>query len=160
MKKLLSLLILPVMGLTLGLVASSFNSGLNDNYVSVSATSIEGEAFLNKYQEIRTIQHDEDRSICDTTKDEYNQLIALYRPLSQSERDEINALKDPYDTKSTIGEVMKEIIRLFYSPKNTNDAPKQRLNQSTTIIIAVVVSIFGMSAISVLFILKNNKYIE
>ena len=132
----------------------------SSNNVIMVLASGEKDNFLNRFKEIRTIQHTYGQSICDTTREEYEELIALYSAMSEEERNEVNAMYDEFETSSTIGALMKEIIRIHYQNNGSNEAPKPKLDQSTTIIIAVVVSIFGMSAISVLYILKRDKYIE
>ena len=155
MKKLPILLLLSL-GMFIAPVATSFATGLNNAYIAAHADSDAVNAFLTRFKEIRAGQE----NICYTTKDEYNELIALYSALSQDEKEEVNAIKDTYDPDYTIGEEMKEIVRLYFSPQSISEAPKPKLDQKTTIIIASVVSIVGMSAISVLFILRNNKFIE
>lgn len=155
MKKLPILLLLSL-GMFIAPIATSFVSDSNNTYVAVHAYSDAINAFLTRFNEIR----EEQQSICDTTKDQYNELIALYSALSQDEKEEVNAMIDANDHNYTIGEQMKEIIRLYFSPQSISEAPKPKLDQKTTIVIACVVSIVGMSAISVLFILRNNKFIE
>ncbi len=155
MKKLPILLLLSL-GMFIAPVATSFVGDSNNSYVAVHAYSDAINAFLTRFNEIR----EEQQSICDTTKDQYNELIALYSALSQDEKEEVNAMIDANDHNYTIGEQMKEIIRLYFSPQSISEAPKPKLDQKTTIVIACVVSIVGMSAISVLFILRNNKLIE
>ena len=159
MKKLPILLLLSL-GMFIAPVATSFVSGSNNTYIAAHADSDAVNAFLTRFNEIREEQHNSGKGICDTTKEQYNELIALYSALSQDEKEEVNAIKDTYDPDYTIGEEMKEIVRLYFSPQSISEAPKPKLDQKTTIIIASVVSIVGMSAISVLFILRNNKFIE
>ena len=156
MKKIPILLLLSL-GMFIAPVATSFVGGSNNTYVAAHADSDAANAFLTRFNEIREEQHNSGKGICDTTKDQYNELIALYSALTQEEREEVNAMTDG---DYTIGEEMKEIIRLYFSPQSISEAPKPKLDQKTTIIIASVVSIVGMSAISVLFILRNNKFIE
>lgn len=155
MKKLPILLLLSL-GMFIAPVAASFVNGSNNTYVAAHAYSDAVNAFLHRFNEIREGQ----KSICETTKDQYNELIALYSALTQEEKEEVNAMIDEHDPDYTIGEEMKEIVRLYFSPQSISEAPKPKLDQKTTIIIASVVSIVGMSAISVLFILRNNKFIE
>ena len=155
MKKLPILLLLSL-GMFIAPVATSFVSGSNSTYIAAHADSDAVNAFLTRFNEIREGQE----SICYTTRDQYNELIALYSALTQEEREEVNSMIDDHDHDYTIGEQMKEIIRLYFSPQSISEAPKPKLDQKTTIIIASVVSIVGMSAISVLFILRNNKFIE
>jgi len=161
MKKLPILLLLSL-GMFIAPVATSFVSGSNSTYIAAHADSDAVNAFLTRFNEIREEQHNSDpeKGVCGTTKEQYNELIALYSALSQDEKEEVNAIKDTYDPDYTIGEEMKEIVRLYFSPQSISEAPKPKLDQKTTIIIASVVSIVGMSAISVLFILRNNKFIE
>ena len=156
MKKLPILLLLSL-GMFIAPVATSFVSGSNNTYAAAHADSDAVNAFLTRFNGIREEQHNSGKGICDTTKEQYNELIALYSALTQEEREEVNAMMDG---DYTIGEEMKEIIRLYFSPQSISEAPKPKLDQKTTIIIASVVSIVGMSAISVLFILRNNKFIE
>ena len=151
------------LGLLVMPIASNFAYETNNNYVVAMATPEDKEQFLIKFELIRTLQRNEGRSVCDTTKEEYEELVAYYYDLSKEEKAEVNAMQDPTNLPGedyTIGDVMKEIVRLFYTPQTPNSSNKKRLDQKTTIIISVVVSIIGMSAISVLFILKNNKFIE
>ena len=160
--KLLVTLLLSL-GLLVAPITSSFASASNDNYAIVLATQEAKDQFVAKFTEIRTNQRNEGRSVCDTTKEEYEELVAYYYDLTKEEKAEVNEMQDPTNIEGedyTIGDVMKEIVRLFYTPQTPNSVNKKKLDQKTTIIISVVVSIIGMSAISVLFILKNNKYIE
>ena len=146
------------MTVSFGCVATSLTS--NQKYVQIRAESSELKAFLARFNEIRTQQNANGKTICDTTKEEYEELVNLYASLSKADQKKANETYDLFETETTIGDMMKEIIRIHYTNHGSNEAPKEKLDQSTTIIIAAVVSIFGMSAISVLFILKNNKYIE
>ena len=159
-KNLLKLLMIPALfiGVSFGMVAANVSS--NQNFVQIRADSPELTAFLTRFNEIRTLQNANGKTICDTTKEEYEELVNLYSALTKAEQTTVNQTPDQFEANTTIGDMMKEIIRIHYNNHGSNEAPKAKLDQSTTIIIAAVVSIFGMSAISVLFILKNNKYIE
>ena len=156
-KSLLKLLLVPLLFLSFSM-ALILPSGIsNSDYVQLRADSTAKEEFINKLEAIIN-----SHSVCDTTKEECDELIQLYANLTAKEKAEVNAMTFTEKGKQyTYEQAMKEIIRIYYSGStDSSGAPKQKLDQSTTIIIAVVVSIFGMSAISVLFILKNNKYIE
>ena len=159
-KNLLKLLLIPAffMAVSFGYLASE--SVNHQNFLQIRADSPELTAFLTRFNEIRSQQNSSGKTICDTTKAEYEELINLYSALTNEEKTQVNNTTDTYEPDTTIGAMMKEIIRIHYTNGGSNEAPKPKLDQSTTIIIAAVVSIFGMSAISVLFILKNNKYIE
>lgn len=157
-KSLVTLLMIPLFFFGVGFICSQAVFPTS-NVVEVRA-SAEEDAFLARFREIRTAQENSKQSICDTTRDEYNELMTLYLAMTEAERNEVNAMMDEYETDATIGSMMKELVRIFYRNNGSNEAPKPKLDQSTTIIIAVVVSIFGMSAISVLYILKKDRYIE
>ena len=99
------------LGLLVAPVINSFDYTANDNYVAVVATPEAKADFLAKFNEIRTNQHNNGRSVCDTTKEEYEELVTYYYDLSKQEKAEVNAINDPYDEDYTIGDVMKEIVR-------------------------------------------------
>ena len=159
-KNILKLMMLPLMFIGVSFAIPTYASQSNQNYVQIRADSAAVDAFLARFREIRTVQNTAGKTICDTTKAEYEELVNLYAALTKEEQNQVNQLADEYVTDATVGSMMKEIIRIHYTNGGSNEAPKEKLDQSTTIIIAVVVSIFGMSAISVLFILKRDNYIE
>ena len=99
-------------------------------------------------------------SVCDVTREDFDLLMEQYDLLNTSEKEIVNATKDTHQPEYTIGEVIKTIVDYVYPNKKSSEDSKKKLNQSKTIIIAVVVSIFGMSAISVLYILKKDKVIK
>ena len=153
------LLILPILSICTLLFCGVFSSSnllKEESYVCALASSSEVEAFEATYLEVRTAQPE----VCNTSKEDCDKLVNAYKLLTKDEQKTINQEPDVIDPKYTKGEVMTEIIRLYSKSNKGDSSSKTKLNQSTTIIIAVVVSLFGMSAISVLYILKNNKYIE
>ena len=83
-----------------------------------------------------------------------------YSALSSADKDVVNATVDSRDNNYTIGYMIQQLVNKYYPNNQKHQQNKSKLDQKTTIIIAVVVSIFGMSAISVLYILKNNKFIQ
>ena len=96
MKKLPILLLLSL-GMFIAPVATSFVSGSNNAYFAAHADSDAVNAFLTRFNEIREEQHNSGKGIRDTTKDQYDELIALYSALSQDEKEEVNAIKDTYN---------------------------------------------------------------
>lgn len=100
------------------------------------------------------------KSICDKTKEEYEDMMSKYNQLDNLNKSVVNETNDPYEPEYTIGHMIKQLVNHFYPSNKKVEENKSKLDQSTTIIIAVVVSIFGMSAISVLYILKKDKVIE
>ena len=158
--RLINLLFLPLIFAFTPLLVSQ-NGAFEPAIVEAKATSeVSLEEFLSTYTSIRETQHSENRSICDTTKDEYDIIIEKFNGLSQENKRIAKETKDNIQPEYTIGQVINELVRIFYAnPVNTSSS-KPKLDKSTTIIIAVVVSIFGMSAISVLFILKKDEVIK
>ena len=144
----------------ISLAASFANELKSESYIEVRADSSAKEGFLTKFAEILDSYYDSGRTVCDTTKEDYRVLVELYSRLSDQEKVEVNATKYEKAGNYTIGDLMNEIIRIHYMKEDTSGAPKQKLDQSTTIIVSVVVSIVGMSGISVLYILKQDNYIE
>ena len=142
------------------LAASFANEFKSETFVQVRADSSAKTEFLAKFAEILDAYYDSGRSVCDTTKEDYRTLIELYALLTDQEKSEVNATVYAKAGEYTIGDIMNEMIRIHYMKQDVSGAPKQKLDQSTTIIVAVVVSIVGMSGISVLYILKQDNYIE
>ncbi len=160
--KLFNLLLLPLLFGGFTLLSASNLSNNEPNVIEVKAIDyLPFEDFMSEYTTIRNAQADDNRpSACDANKEEYDQIMEIYDKLNQNDRQKAVNTPDPIQENYTIGQYINEIVRKFYTPAVSNSASKPKLNQSTTIIIAVVVSIFGMSAISVLYIMKNNKVID
>ena len=139
------------------LMINFVSSSSNVSYTEVRAESASQADFLTKFDEIFA-----NKSICDATREEYDEIIGIYSNLSNEDRATVNQIErqSPDGETYKIEDAMKELVRMFYTSPSGAVNNKKKLNQTTTIIIASVVSIVGMSAISVLFILKNNKYIE
>ena len=133
-------------------------SNTNSRVVEVRASeSEEWTNFMNKYNAERAAHSD---SVCDIPKDACDEILALYNKLSAEEKLSLNSIKDSLDDSFTIGQAINELLKKYYPSKEESDRPTDKISQSTAIIIVVVVSIVGMSAISVLYILKKDKVIE
>ena len=129
----------------------------NESYVPVLAGQSEVDNFVNvEWLSFREKNPD----ICNVSNEDYQDIIAKYRELDEKDKEAVNDTKDCLEADYTIGQLIQELVRTHNSSHPSGAIKKQKLDQSTTIIIAVVVSIFGMSAISVLYILKNKKVIE
>lgn len=158
LRKLLLALLLPVLFVGVSLIATNntFNRGYNVIEVK-AATSVDYDNFIEEYDRLREIYPD---SICDITYSECNYLLELYNKLSLEEKSDLNEYnrngKDTFSAAQAITELKKK----YYPNKEERDNKGEKISQSTAIIIVVVVSIFGMSAISVLYILKKDKVIE
>ena len=128
------------------------------NHVILRENSPAVNNFLNYWENVFRAKYP--GSVCDVTREDFDLLMEQYDPLTDSEKEIVNATKDTHQPEYTIGEVIKTIVNYVYPNKKSSEDNKKKLNQSKTIIIAVVVSIFGMSAISVLYILKKDKVIK
>ena len=122
------------------------------SYVSRSNSEL---PFLDYWVEYRTAHP----NVCDITREEFIEMYDVYLALSIEERNYVNEQED-VDEGYTIGQVIRSLVNTFYPNKDKVKAEKQKLDQSSIIVIASVVALVGASAISVLFILKNNKVIK
>ena len=157
MKKiLLGILFLPSL---LGLLTlkSSNLSDFSAQKPSISRIyrSTESDGFLAFW----LIFREENPAVCDITYDAYKAMYEKYSLLSKADKEIVNASPD-IEEGYTIGSIIKTLVNKFYPNNKKVQIEKQKLDQSTTIIIATVVALVGASAISVLYILKNNKVIE
>ena len=124
-----------------------------------------------KYDEIQEISKTEDaikdinEKIKESLNDEdldfdINEHQIVYSSLDQSEKEYINAQADGYEEGYTIGQVIRTLVNKYYPNKEKVKEEKQKLDQSSIIVIATVVALVGATAISVLYILKNQKVIK
>ena len=99
-------------------------------------------------------------AVCDITKEEFKEMYIVYTGLSQEEKDYVNAQTDKAEEGYTIGQVIRTLVTKYYPNHNKVKEEKQKLDQSSIIVIATVVALVGATAISVLYILKNQKVIK
>ena len=159
-KRLLLLLLLPIFSFGFSNAKSENKPVLTRNYVQiVNKSSYTAADFIEYWTNDFRSDH-ETKSICDKSKEQYEEMISNYNQLDNLNKSVVNETADPYEPDYTIGHMIKQLINHFYPSNQKVNDNKPKLDQSTTIIIAVVVSIFGMSAISVLYILKKDKVIE
>ena len=119
--------------------------------------SVESDDFLTYWKEdFRKNEQGEIVAICDITYSSYKEMYERYIALSQEDREVINATSD-YEEGYKIADSIKQLISMFSSTPKQNE--RMVLDQKTTIIIVVSVAVFGMSAICVFFVFKNNKFI-
>lgn len=158
LRKLLVAILLPMMFVGVSLAASNNSFNYAENIVEVkAATSEDYNNFINEYVRLREKYPN---SICDITYSECNYLLELYSKLSIEEKSDLSEYnRDGKDTFSA-AQAIAELKKKYYPDKEERDNKGEKISQSTAIIIVVVVSIFGMSAISVLYILKKDKVIE
>lgn len=159
LRKLLLALLLPVLFIGVSLIATNNTFSSGNNVIEVkAATSQAYDDFITKYNELRSNPDYKD-SICSIPVTECNALLELYYKLSAEEKLDLNEYKYGEDTFSA-AQAITELKKKYYPDKEERDNKGEKISQSTAIIIVVVVSIFGMSAISVLYILKKDKVIE
>ncbi len=96
---------------------------------------------------------------CDISKEKYLEMMDRYLDLTKDEQAEVNIVND-LEEGYTIGDVIKTLVNKYYPNQQSIKDEKPKLDQRSIIIIASVISIVGMSAISVLYILKNRKLIK
>ena len=96
---------------------------------------------------------------CDITKESYLEMMDRYQSLTKAEQAEVNLVND-LEEGYTIGDVIKTLVNKYYPNKQSIKEDKPKLDQRSIIILASVISIVGMTAISVLYILKNKKIIK
>lgn len=99
-------------------------------------------------------------AVCDITKEEFKEMYIVYMGLSQEEKDYVNAQADGVEEGYTIGQVIRTLVNKYYPNHNKVKEEKQKLDQSSIIVIATVVALVGATAISILYILKNQKVIK
>ena len=99
-------------------------------------------------------------SVCDISYEEYSKMYEKYASLSKSDREIINEIPDQREPDYTIGEIIKYLVTRYYPNTQKVREEKKKLDQSTIIIIATVVALVGATAISVLYMLKNEKVIR
>ena len=99
-------------------------------------------------------------SVCDIPYDQYKEMYDIYLTLSKEDREIVNATKDLLEEKYTIGDIIRTLVNKFYPNNQKLKSEKQKLDQTSIIVIATVVALVGATSISILFILKNNKVIK
>ena len=99
-------------------------------------------------------------SVCDISYNAYQEMYGKYSSLSKTDREIVNEIPDQREPDYTIGEIVKYLVTRYYPNTQKVKAEKKKLDQSTIIIIATVVALVGATAISVLYMLKNQKVIK
>ena len=122
--------------------------------------SVESDSFISYWkEEFRKDDNGQIIAICDITFNSYREMYGKYVLLSNEDRKTVNSTPD-FEEGYTIEDSIKELIRIHGNHNNTKPTERRTLNQSSTIIIIVVIAVFGMSTICVFFVLKNNKIIQ
>ena len=112
------------------------------------------EGFINYWND--NIRTSKDTNICNITRDQYNETIALYNKLNKSDLEVVNSYTDLADSK--IVDSIKELARVFsYSP---SPKKKDEWNQTGAITLIIVIAIIGTTSITIFFLLKTKNIID
>ena len=142
---------------------ASFAFNNSDGYRVSSASevrvyrSVESDSFINDVWTPFRVAHPD---TCSVTYAEFKPVYVAFKALSSADQQVVSQTIDPIENEYTIGEVIKEMVRNVYPNNGSTKQEKQKLNQKSIIILAVTVSLIGASAISVLYILKNQNLIK
>ena len=99
-------------------------------------------------------------AVCDIPYSAYKEMYDRYSALTKADRELVNEIHDGREPDYTIGQIIQTLVNRYYPNTQKIKTEKQKLDQSTIIIIATVVALVGATAISVLYMLKNNKVIK
>ena len=158
MKKIiLPLLLLPMMfGLSGKNTVKTKSFATKSASFAIVSRSSASQDFLDYWLVFRA----ENPEVCEIDRATFNEMYyGHYLLLDEEDRKIVIAAKD-IDEDYTIGQVIQGLVNTFFPNHNKVKEEKQKLDQSSIIVIATVVALVGATAISVLFILKNNKVIK
>ena len=114
------------------------------------------EGFINYWNDI--VRPNNNTDVCSMSKDDYLVLKEKYNDLVAEDK----AYVDDYVDKAnqTIADTMDYLSKYFTEEEKSNNQTKKNLPQDMTIGIIVSVAIFGMTTISIFYILKQQKIIN
>jgi len=138
-------------GLTLNNKSTTFNSVYAEETVLAESSNITVDEFIALWKEFRK----DYPNICDLPKEIFEPIFAAYETLSESDKKIVDATPDV--DGYTIGDSMKTLINKY---RNIETHSTVVLNKGNTLIIVIVLAVFGMSAICGFFLLKNKNIIE
>ena len=134
------------------------NNGLLPRFITEKAIS-EANQFISYWMDdFRKDDNGNLISICDISKADYLEMFAKYTLLSTTDRKTVDATPD-YEEGFTIKDSIKELVN-HYSDTSKSENKKPTLAHSTTIIVVVSISVFGMTVICIFFALKNVNLIQ
>ena len=112
------------------------------------------EGFVNYWNDV--IRPQEKTSICDMSKDTFNEVYGKYILLNAEEKKVVDNTVDKAGAK--IGASMQELVNMFYKPNGSK--AKSEWNQSGAITLIIIISVIGMTSICIFFLLKTKKLID
>lgn len=131
---------------------TQFSSFDLSSYVTSFYQSDEG--FIN-YWNIN-VRPNQTVSICDIGKTGYQTLLAMYNSLTTSEKLFVNAYIDV--AGNSIKDSMQYLKGYFEEPQKSNNS--NQLSKEDSIITILVIATFGMSTITVFYLLKKKNIID
>ena len=112
------------------------------------------EGFMNYWNEF--IRPDKDFNICSVSEDVYRKAYGLYTRLSAEDLAYVKELSDNSGAK--IKDSMDTLKRYFVEGNNAQK--NEEWNQTGAITLIIVISIIGMTSITVFFLLKTKNIIQ
>ena len=122
-----------------------------DNKVSYYSLD---EGFINYWN--KNIRPQEDSNICDISDATFKEVLGLYKNLEEDDLVSVDATKDK--AGATIKESMKELMRVFATPEESNHSDEW--NQTSAITFIIVIAVLGMTSITIFFLLKTKNIIN
>ena len=126
----------------------------------ISPQSTESDDFLTYWRnDFRKDEKGDIIPVCDITYVSFKSMYSRYSLLDKDSKNIVNNTPD-YEEGYTIRNSIETLIDRFASVQQANNTNKRTLDQSSSIIVIVVVAVFGMSTICVFFVLKNGNIIQ
>ena len=118
----------------------------------------DAQSFINYWN---TDFREKHPAVCDISKADYEEMYySIYSKLSDADKTIVNATPDLKEPEYTIKQIIQTLVNKYYPSNSKMRDSKPKLDQSSIIIIATIVALVGATAISILYILKNNKVIK
>ena len=131
-------------------------NALNLN-VNVDVYSYEfDEGFINLWDD--EVRPTSDSDICSMSKEKFKTIKEKYDSLNSEDRAYVNEYIDR--ANQSIEDTMEYLSKYYSDEQKNGDQVKKNLPQDMTIGIIVSVAIFGMTTISIFYILKQQKIIN
>ena len=157
-KLLLPLLFLPLLlGFAVKTPAKVDAFGGEVQYVMPDPIPTTAQEFIDYWE---LVFRKDDVPVCEISRTDYQEMITIYKGLSEEDKELVNIHEDSRDEGYTIKQIIQTLVNKYYPNNSKIKESKPKLDQSSIIIIATIVALVGATAISVLYILKNNKVIK
>ncbi len=127
--------------------------GLTIEFTKVSFYSFD-EGFINYWNE--NVRPNKDSNICSISSAQYKYVIGLYKNLNEDDLAVVDSYVDKADAK--ISDSIKELIKHFGESQSAQK--NDEWNQTSAITFIIVVAMFGMTSITIFFLLKTRKIID